>query len=407
MNSRKLNICILNYEPFDPGMPARSEVTEIYGEYMPRFGHKLTWITPSGEKGKEVQEKFFKGVKIYTIPRPTTSFLPLKIFNFILYLLKEYRLLTAIFKKEKYDIIQARDDVFTALVALRIKKKYNIPLVFQYSFPKGVHNLQGLQERYLRFFGKFESRVTQYILRKADLVFPISKWMEAELIKEGIPQSKMMPLTMGVNLELFSEAKGGTNIPELHEPSKTILYAGTMDRKRELSILIRAFSKIREHKENVKLLMVGQGNDRTSLEELASRLGIQDDVIFTGQVPYFDMPRYISEGYVCVSPVPPLSIYKVSSPTKIFEYMAIGKPVVANEEIPEQKEVLEESGGGICVPFTPEAFAEAIIELINDPGKAAEMGRRGKEWVVQNRDYETLARQVEKRYLELLNQPVS
>lgn len=67
----------------------------------------------------------------------------------------------------------------------------------------------------------------------------------------------------------------------------------------------------------------------------------------------------------------------------MFEYMAMAKPVVANEEIPEHKEVFEESGGGISVPF-------------------GAMGRKGREWVVRNRTYEILARQVEERYLELL-----
>ena len=80
----------------------------------------------------------------------------------------------------------------------------------------------------------------------------------------------------------------------------------------------------------------------------------------------------------------------------------IKKPVVANEEIPEHKELLEQSGGGILVPFTPEAFANAIIELLDNPERAQEMGRRGREWVVKNRTYEILARHVEERYLELI-----
>jgi len=82
--------------------------------------------------------------------------------------------------------------------------------------------------------------------------------------------------------------------------------------------------------------------------------------------------------------------------------MAGGKPVVANEEILDQKEVLKQSGGGILVPYTPEAFADAIIELVDNPEKAAEIGRRGREWVVKNRSYEHLARQLEERYFILI-----
>ncbi|NQE45701.1 hypothetical protein C5S31_06755, partial [ANME-1 cluster archaeon GoMg2] len=85
MNAKKLNICLLLSDPFDPQMPARPEVTEIYGKYLPSFGHKITWITPSMEKGKGFSEKKFKEVKVYTIPRPPSSSLPLKIFNLISY----------------------------------------------------------------------------------------------------------------------------------------------------------------------------------------------------------------------------------------------------------------------------------------------------------------------------------
>ena len=404
-NTQKLNICLLLLDPFDPNFPSRPAVTEIYGKYLPSFGHKVTWITPSTESGNGVQEDLFNGIHVYMIPRPMGSSLFLKIFNRISYYIKEYDLLTIIFKEKKYNIIQVRNDVFGALLALHIKRKYNIPFVFQYSFPKEAYKVQKLEKRYSYYFGKFEGYITKYILRKADLIFPISKWMEEELIKEDIPKSKMMPLPMGVNYELFSSKKDGSEIREQYNLNnvQVILYIGVMDKLRELSLLIHAFSKIREHRDNIKLLMVGDGNDKTNLEELSIKLGMNKDVIFTGQVPYFDVPYFIAAVDVCLSPVPPLSIYKVSSPTKLFEYMAMGKPVVANEEIPEHEEVIKESGGGVLVKFEAESFAKGIIELLDNHDKAQEMGGRGKEWAIQKRSYENMAREVEKRYFELLD----
>ena len=325
MSSKKLNICLLLDSSFDPNMPARPAITEIYGKYFPYFGHKITWITPSNESSSRIQEESFKEVKIYTIPRFLVSSLPLKIFNLISYRIREYRLLTTVFKEEKHDIIQVRNDVFSALLALHIRKKYNIPFVFQYSFPKGVYKVQKPEKRYSYYFGKFESYITKYILHKADLIFPISKWMEEELIKEDIPRSKMMSLPMGVNPELFSSKKDGSKIREKYDldDAQVILYVGTVDKIREPSRIIHAFSKVRKYEDNVKLLMVGDGNDKLNLEKLADGLGIKDDVTFTGQVPYFDVPYFIAAADVCVCPVPPLDIYKVSSPTKMFEYMVM------------------------------------------------------------------------------------
>lgn len=403
INSRKLNICLLLPDSFDPNMPARPAITEIYGKYLPFLGHKVTWITPSNEREREIQEGVFKEVRVYKIPYPPCSSLIVKIFNNIPFIFRMYTLLTKIFKREGYNIIQVRNSVFEALLALHIKRKYNIPFVFQYSFPKEVYReYRSNKQRF--YFGKFENHITNYILRRADLIFPISKWMEEELVKGGIPESKMMPLPLGVNPELFSIKKDGSNIREKYnlDDARVILYIGAMDKLRHLDILIHAFSKVREHKDNVKLLMVGEGDDKINLEKLASTFGIQNDVIFTGQVSYFDVPYFIAAANVCLCPVPPLSIYKVSSPTKMFEYMAMGKPVVANEEIPEQKEVIEESGGGVLVKFGYESFAEGIIKLLEDPEGAKERGIKGNEWVVRNRSYEMMAREVEKRYYELL-----
>jgi len=404
MNSKKLNICVLPSTPFDPDMPARPGVTEIYGEYLPRFGHKVIWIVPSNKGGKEIHEEFFKKVKICEIPYQNPSSLIAKILNRIQFLVKEYRLINKILKQEQFDIIQVRNSALEALLVLHIKKKHDIPFVFQYTMPIELYKFFNPGKNWLHYFGKFESYIKKHILRKADFIFPISKWMEKELFRGGIPKSKMMAFPMGVNSKLFSIAKDGTRIRKMYEldDSQIILYIGAMVKPRQLNILIYAFSKVREHKDDVKLLMIGEGDDRINLEELASKLGIQNNIIFTGQVPYFDVPDYIAVADVCVCPVPPLSIYKVSSPTKMFEYMAMGKPVVANEEIPEQKEVIKESGGGVLVKFDDESLAEGIIKLLNNPERAKEMSRKGHEWVVKNRSYENMAHEVEKRYYELL-----
>jgi glycosyltransferase involved in cell wall biosynthesis len=58
--------------------------------------------------------------------------------------------------------------------------------------------------------------------------------------------------------------------------------------------------------------------------------------------------------------------------------------------------------GGILVPFKEEEFAMAIIDLLKDPEKMKEMGRKGREWVVKNRSYEILARRLEEEYFEVL-----
>ena len=77
--------------------------------------------------------------------------------------------------------------------------------------------------------------------------------------------------------------------------------------------------------------------------------------------------------------------------------MAVGKAVVANDH-PEQKSVIKQSGGGICVSYLETDFAEAVIRLLSNADLARKMGKNGKDWVYQNRTYSKIADLLESAY---------
>lgn len=403
----RLNICMLLPSAYEPNTPASPEIREIYGQWFPKMGHRVVWITPGNGCLKGIKEVTFQKVKVHIVHRYLGSSLVRKILTTPLFLWREMKIANNVIQREKCNIIQVREDVFAGLLAVYLKRRYKIPFVFQYTFPFAEASLEGHrlnQSRLAYMVSKLQQLVLPYVLRKADLILPISKWMEADLANKGIPRRKMIPLPLAANTSLFSPNLDSAErrLEYNSGDCRIIVYLGTLHKLRNLEVIINALAHLRRNGQKVKLLMVGEGNGRRSLEEQAHNIGVENEVIFTGQVPYYEVPQFIACADVALSPVPPLDIFKVSSPCKLFEYMAMAKPVVANEEIPEHKEVLEQSGGGVLVPFTSEAIAQAIIELLNNPRKAAEMGQRGREWVVANRTYEILARQVEEKYFELL-----
>ena len=372
--------------------------------YITNFGHEVTWIL-SSEEIDEVRKTTFNDVRVFVVPCRYREGL-LKVVTKALYVFRRMRFVFKNFKQERYNMIFVRDGVFDGLLALYIKRKYKIPSVFE--MPNPIEQTWVFYKFYSKhkcfwyYISKIEAYLNMYILHKADLVLPTTRWMKADFANKGIERSKMMPYPNGIDLRRFSNADGEIRKKWGLEDSKIVIYIGVMDKLRHLNVLIHAFSKVRENKESVKLLMVGDGTDKTNLEKLASELGIKDDVIFTGQVYFDEISNFIASADIGVSPIPPLDFYKLSSPIKMLEYMAMEKPVVANEEIPEHKEVIEECGGGILVSFTPEAFAQAIIELLDNPEKAKEMGEKAHEWVTKNRSYEILARRLEEKYFETL-----
>lgn len=241
-----------------------------------------------------------------------------------------------------------------------------------------------------------------WIMRKADLVLPVSNRMKQDLIKGGIQREKMMIFPMGANTPIYQNIPGA-HIGKKFKPNAfpTIIYVGTMVKNRKLDFLLRVIVKLKEKIQNIKLLMVGDGDDRLRLEGLSKSLDIENNVIFAGQIPHSQVPEFIAAANIGVSPIPSVPIFKVGSATKTIEYMALGKPVIGND-IADQKEVINNSGGGICVRYDEEEFARAIIELLNDSEKAKEMGRKGREWVVRNRSYDILVNNLEQRYFDLI-----
>jgi glycosyltransferase involved in cell wall biosynthesis len=118
-------------------------------------------------------------------------------------------------------------------------------------------------------------------------------------------------------------------------------------------------------------------------------------------LPMRDAQDYVLRSAVCVSPFYPTPILQSTSPTKLVEYMALGRPVVANTH-PEQSAVLEESRAGLCVEWSPEAFAAAFVALFAEPAAADEMGRRGREYVRSRRTYSAIAEKVAQDYARIL-----
>jgi len=401
----KLDIYMLFRDnPYSPTGIGWTVMREIYLNYLPRFGHNINWIFSCKE---EEMEYLSEMAHAYPVPYFFSRSLPGRVFNRILQAYRIAKIATRIISRQGPSIIQANWDLIDGLVALYVARRRKAPFVLLWDEPLEMayesRKLETGKHSYLHYLMlKLGNPLLRYIMRKADLIL-MSELKKREWVNRGIEESKITAIH-GVNVDLFSPDKVEGDIRREYGlgDSKVILYTGTMARIRRLDMLIRNFSKIREAKRNAKLLMVGDGTGKADLERLADELGVKRDIVFTGLVPYLDVPDFIAASDIAVSAVPPLDLYRASSPSKLVEYMAMAKPVVANEEIAAHREAIEQSGGGMLVPFSEEAFASAIIELLDNPEKALEMGRRGRQWVLKNRSYEVLARRLERRYFQLL-----
>jgi len=293
-----------------------------------------------------------------------------------------------------------------------MRRRWGIPLVFQLSFPlSGKEELDSLARENAAKSKKgisitLKRRVQEGILKRADLVLAISEEMKAVLTRQGIPPDRLLAVPMGFDAQIQPDKYDPERVRKMFAlgSSPVVLYFGALDRIRRIDFLFAAIEMVRLAIPDVKLLLLGSASDRSDeswLRSLTEARGLGNTVIFCGAVPRVDVPYFLSAASVSVSPIPPIPAYTVSSPTKVLESLGMGVPVVANEEIRDQKEILVESRGGRCVPYRERAFAEAIADLLAHPDLSREAGQRGREYVLRNRSYTCLSELIEREYLAL------
>jgi len=225
--------------------------------------------------------------------------------------------------------------------------------------------------------------------------------MKQDVTKYGIPANKMTPVPMGIRSDQVGNAEKA-RAPRTDAPM--LLYLGIILQLRKSQILVQVLQQVRLRYPKAHLLYVGEGqlpSDRQAVEEEASRLGLSDAVTITGFLPMEKAWELVKQADICFSPFYPIPVLLSTSPTKLIEYMAMAKCIVANEH-PEQCQILRDSGVGRCIEWDVQAFADEVCYLLDEPDRAREMASKGPTWVRQNRTYDVIAESVNLQYRKLL-----
>lgn len=405
----KLRFLFVSSDKFPP---FRVDVRVLFGKELVERGHIIEWLLQSDETVHSAYQTEWSGCKVYVGPTDNGTSIGSRLRKNLYDIFHDFKMFRVL-QKSRYDFILIKDKFISGLMAIVASKIYKIKFIYWLSFPVPefyLYELRGGRARYPLIYwirGHF-SRILLYrmIMPFSHHIFVQSEQMKRDIMVEGISEENMTSVPMGISIK---ETPFFGYEPKQDEPNKKkiVLYLGTLTKARKMDFLIRVFEKVLRGDKNVKLHLVGGGEDPSDeqiLKDEAKRLGIESAVFLTGFVPQQEAWAYVKEADVCVSPYYPTPILNSTSPTKLIEYMAMGKAVVANDH-PEQRLVISESKAGICVSYEESAFAEAILHLLNHPNEAKEMGIRGREYVEKYRSYEQIADLVERKLLQVCNIP--
>nr|WP_320016111.1 glycosyltransferase family 4 protein [uncultured Desulfobacter sp.] len=398
----------LLYISSDKFPPFRVDVSVLFGYELVNRKFFIDWVLQSEKDCNTPYHTQWRGCTVWVgaTDNGQSRWRRLKkhLFGFLNYL-KVNRLA----KKKQYDVILVKDLFIAALIAMKPAKKSGAKFVYWLSYPfpeASIHRTKDGTARY-PFFYLIRGTIFKFLLYKiimpeTDHIFVQSEQMKLDVSVHGIPPWKLTPVPMGVEINRIP-FQGYTKMDLKKVKSTRVVYLGTLSKVRKMDFLIRVFSLVIKQRPDALLYLVGSGDDPSDEQSLiaeAKKFGILKSVIMTGFLPMDKAWEYVREAVVCVSPIYPSFILDMGSPTKLIEYMAMGKAVVANDN-PEQRRVIQESGAGLCVPYDEKRFADAIVILLNNPEKAFDMGVKGRKYVEENRSYSAIADLVEKQLYKI------
>jgi glycosyltransferase involved in cell wall biosynthesis len=227
-----------------------------------------------------------------------------------------------------------------------------------------------------RYWGRLRSvRAAQLVerinLRAADTVVVVSDVLRAQLVEAGIQPAKILVNPNGVDAEQFHPDVDGVGVRDTLgiAPADVVVgFSGTFGEWHGIPTLAEALPLVLSARPQARWLLIGHGPLRPLVERAIQRHGLHERVVLAGLVRHAEMPAHLAACDVLVSPHGRQADGGefFGSPTKLYEYMASGRPIVASA-VGQIAEVLRDGESALLVPpDDPHALCEAIVRLVDD-----------------------------------------
>jgi len=214
-----------------------------------------------------------------------------------------------------------------------------------------------------------------FVFNSVDLNIALTPHLKSYIQAHDVPESRIRLLPSGVDTTMFSPGPRDAQVLArwgIDPDDRVVLFMGTLYRFSGLDRVIQGFSEVLAVHMNAKLLIVGSGEAEEKLRMLAAAKGFDRQVVFTGVLPYSDLPALIRSSDVCINPFELNGITQNILPTKLFQYMTCEKPVLATP-LPGTLTFLAGEEQGV-VYASIDTFNRRLIDLLSDAPYRARLG---------------------------------
>jgi glycosyltransferase involved in cell wall biosynthesis len=391
---------VSQYFPPEPGAPA-ARVSELARAWT-EAGHKVTVLTgmpnhPTGVIHDKYRQKLFVREDFHGVEVLRTWIYAAanrgKVRRSLAYAsFAASAVVWGQLRAERPDVLVATSPQFLCAVAGRaISWLRRIPFVFEVRdlWPESIVAVGALPADHWLVRGL--EKVEVHLYDVAQRIVVVTDSFRRRLIERGVPSDKISVIKNGVDLGRFSPLGRETSLRARlgYEDRFVVSYVGTLGMAHGLDAVLDV-AKSLEGRDDIRFLFVGDGAEGVRLKARADDEGLKN-VTFLGALPRDAMNEVYATSDACLVSLRKTDLFQTVIPSKIFEILAMARPVILSVD-GEARSIVEASEGGIFVP--PEdvaAMREAILALAIDRDRCTKMGELGRRYVIGAFDRRKLA----------------
>lgn len=304
-------------------------------------------------------------------------------------------------------IVYAHSPALCGLAALQAARRRGLPFVYEVRAFWEDAAVDQKRTRTTSFRYRLTRELETHVARKADAVAAIAQPLLEDLRQRGLPSGKLFHLPNGVDADLFAPVPRDARLATQLGFGDELVFGffGSLYRYEGVAWLIRAISELYSRGSRFKVLIIGSGEDEAALGDAIRECNAAGYVHTINRVPHDEIGRYYSVVDVMVFPRLSVRLTELVTPLKPLEAMSLKKAVLASD-VGGHRELVEHDVTGLL--FRPEDipdFCRQAERLISSPVLRQQLGERGREMILRDKDWKVLARRYQGIYDFVLRHP--
>lgn len=282
---------------------------------------------------------------------------------------------------------------YTGLLGFLEGKLWNKPIVLDFNDLIAQYTINLLSIKKASFKAKILVFVQQYLVKNSQKTITPTHFIKRYTVSLGLPKNKITVISNGVDTRAFHPTRFDPARLKLKlspNKEKLCVYSGRLDEWAGIN-LISKLSDIAETKKlNAKFVLAGSG---------AEKMLDKENVILLGAVPYEEIPHLLTTADVILIPFPNNEVSHAASPLKLFEGMAMGKPIIASKVSGIAEAISDGENGFLADPENVNEWVEKLETILTYENIAKKVGQNARRTVEEKFEWNCLAKQ----YEEILN----